>query len=127
MRPGCRQRAAYAPEAFRKCPQHLLDRPISRRRVLDVYSSIKLAVEGLSEALHDYASPGTRVTVVEPYFRTKFLNASSLSRVPAIVDGYTNRAARVHPRVQLPLGSNTSAAILAERAVSVSTDFPPTR
>jgi NAD(P)-dependent dehydrogenase (short-subunit alcohol dehydrogenase family) len=46
-----------------------------------VYCSTKFAVEGLSEALHDELAPlGIYVTVVEPgYFRTDFLDASSLS------------------------------------------------
>jgi len=49
-----------------------------------VYSSTKFAVEGLSEALHAELEPlGIHVTVVEPgYFRTDFLDASSLSISP---------------------------------------------
>lgn len=107
-----------------------------------VYSSTKFAVEGLSEALHDELAPlGIHVTVVEPgYFRTDFLDASSLSVSPAIIADYEDTAGRVrtvaaelshnqpgdrnklagvlvaftdaaNPPVRLPLGSDTVAAI----------------
>ncbi len=103
-----------------------------------VYSSTKFAVEGLSEALHDELAPlGIHVTV---YFRTDFLDASSLSVSPSIIDDYAATAGRVrivaaglshnqpgdpnklaevlvtfantpNPPVRLPLGSDTVAAI----------------
>lgn len=107
-----------------------------------VYSSTKFAVEGLSEALHDELAPlGIHVTVIEPgYFRTDFLDASSLSVSPSIIDDYAATAGRVrivaaglshnqpgdpnklaevlvtfantpNPPVRLPLGSDTVAAI----------------
>ncbi|EWY39958.1 short-chain dehydrogenase [Skermanella stibiiresistens SB22] len=107
-----------------------------------VYSSTKFAVEGLSEALHDELAPlSIHVTVVEPgYFRTDFLDASSLSVSPTIIADYAETAGRVravaaelshnqpgdpnrlaevlvafvdapHPPVRLPLGSDTVAAI----------------
>lgn len=107
-----------------------------------VYSSTKFAVEGLSEALHDELAPlGIHVTVIEPgYFRTDFLDASSLSVSPSIIDDYASTAGRVrivaaglshnqpgdpnklaevlvtfantpNPPVRLPLGSDTVAAI----------------
>ena len=49
-----------------------------------VYSSTKFAVEGITEALHDELKPlGIHATVVEPgYFRTDFLDASSLVVAP---------------------------------------------
>lgn len=107
-----------------------------------VYSSTKFAVEGLSEALHDELAPlGIHVTVIEPgYFRTDFLDASSLSVSPTIIADYAATAGRVrtvatdlshnqpgdpnklaevlvafvdapNPPVRLPLGSDTVAAI----------------
>ncbi|MBY8821938.1 oxidoreductase [Sphingomonas colocasiae] len=110
-----------------------------------VYSSSKFAVEGLSESLHAELAPlGIHVTVVEPgYFRTDFLDATSLSVSPhAIADyagtagavraraaglnhaqpGDPDRLARVlvefadapNPPVRLPLGSDTVAAIEAK-------------
>lgn len=52
-----------------------------------VYCSTKFAVEGLSEAPHAELAPlGVHVTVVEPgYFRTEFLDSSSLSVSPTIL------------------------------------------
>lgn len=110
-----------------------------------VYSSTKFAVEGLSEALHAKLEPlGIHVTVVEPgYFRTDFLDATSLSVSPTIIEDYAGTAGRVrnvatglnhsqpgypsrlaqvliefadatNPPVRLPLGSDTVAAIEAK-------------
>jgi NAD(P)-dependent dehydrogenase (short-subunit alcohol dehydrogenase family) len=107
-----------------------------------IYSSTKFAVEGLSEALHDELAPiGIHVTVVEPgYFRTDFLDASSLSVSPTRITDYDATAGKVrtvaaglshnqpgdpekladvlaafvdapNPPVRLPLGSDTVAAI----------------
>lgn len=112
-----------------------------------VYSSTKFAVEGLSEALYAELAPlGIHVTVVEPgYFRTDFLDASSLSvssngiadyngtagavRTRAVdlnhgQPGDPDRLARVlvdfaeasDPPVRLPLGSDTVAVIEAKHA-----------
>jgi len=110
-----------------------------------VYSSTKFAVEGLSEALRNELAPlGIHVTAVEPgYFRTDFLDASSLAAsVPRIADyaetagaararaaslnhgqpGDPDRLAEVvvtfvdepDPPIRLPLGSDTVAAIEAK-------------
>lgn len=116
-----------------------------------VYSSTKFAVEGLSEALHAELGPlGIGVTAVEPgYFRTDFLDSSSLSVSPhGIVDyngtagavrlraadlnhaqpGDPERLAQVlidfaeapNPPVRLPLGSDTVAAIEAKHAADAA-------
>jgi NAD(P)-dependent dehydrogenase (short-subunit alcohol dehydrogenase family) len=55
-----------------------------------VYCSTKFAVEGLSEALAAELAPlGIHVTVVEPgYFRTDFLDQSSLVRTERVLDEY---------------------------------------
>jgi NAD(P)-dependent dehydrogenase (short-subunit alcohol dehydrogenase family) len=110
-----------------------------------VYSSTKFAVEGLSEALHAELGPlGIHVTVVEPgYFRTDFLDASSLSVSPTLIGDYDATAGKVrriaadlshnqlgdpakladvlitladaqNPPVRLPIGSDTVAAIEAK-------------
>lgn len=110
-----------------------------------VYCSTKFAVEGLSEALHAELAPlGIHVTVVEPgYFRTDFLDATSLSVSSESIADYNatagavrnvasdlnhaqpgdpQRLARVlvefvdspNPPVRLPLGSDTVAAIEAK-------------
>lgn len=112
-----------------------------------VYSSTKFAVEGLSEALHAELAPlGIAVTVVEPgYFRTDFLDASSLSVSGTRIEDYNATAGAVrgkavdlnhaqpgdparlaevlvafadapNPPVRLPLGSDTVAAIEAKHA-----------
>jgi NAD(P)-dependent dehydrogenase (short-subunit alcohol dehydrogenase family) len=110
-----------------------------------VYSSTKFAVEGLSESLHAELAPlGIHVTVVEPgYFRTDFLDASSLAVSSARIADYDATAGKVrtlaaglshnqpgdpsrladvlvafadtaNPPVRLPLGSDTVAAIEAK-------------
>jgi NAD(P)-dependent dehydrogenase (short-subunit alcohol dehydrogenase family) len=112
-----------------------------------VYCSTKFAVEGISEALHQELAPlGIHVTVVEPgYFRTDFLDASSLSTSPVQIEDYSATAGAVrtrafslnhsqpgdpekfarvlvefadapNPPVRLPLGSDTVAAIVAKHA-----------
>ncbi|NVD69426.1 SDR family NAD(P)-dependent oxidoreductase [Duganella sp. BJB1802] len=55
-----------------------------------LYSSTKFAVEGLSEALAMELAPlGIHVTVVEPgFFRTDFLDASSLATTHDRIDAY---------------------------------------
>ncbi|WP_454917395.1 oxidoreductase [Xanthobacter sediminis] len=112
-----------------------------------IYCSTKFAVEGLSEALHAELAPlGIHVTVVEPgYFRTDFLDSSSLTVSPASIADYNGTAGAVreragglnhaqpgdpdklaavlvdftdapNPPVRLPLGSDTVAAIEAKHA-----------
>jgi NAD(P)-dependent dehydrogenase (short-subunit alcohol dehydrogenase family) len=107
-----------------------------------VYSSTKFAVEGLSDALHAELAPlGIHVSSVQPgYFRTDFLDSSSLAVSPAPIDDYAATAGKVrvaarnlnhnqpgdperlagailalvdapNPPVRLPLGTDTLAAI----------------
>jgi NAD(P)-dependent dehydrogenase (short-subunit alcohol dehydrogenase family) len=116
-----------------------------------IYSSTKFAVEGLSEALHaELGILGIHVTVVEPgYFRTDFLDASSLSVSSTIIEDYAATAGKVrsvatglnhaqpgdptrlakvlieftdapNPPVRLPLGSDTVAAIEAKHAADAA-------
>ena len=112
-----------------------------------VYCSTKFAIEGLSEALHAELAPlGIHVTAVEPgYFRTDFLDASSLSVSRSSIWDYMSTAGAVriaaadlnhaqagdprrlaevlvelvetaNPPVRLPLGSDTVAALEAKHA-----------
>ncbi|MBC3940068.1 SDR family NAD(P)-dependent oxidoreductase [Sphingomonas albertensis] len=112
-----------------------------------IYSATKFAVEGVSEALHAELAPlGIHVTVIEPgYFRTDFLDASSLVVSPNRIPDYDQTAGRVrnravdlnhgqpgdptklakvlvdfvespNPPVRLPLGSDTMAAIQGKHA-----------
>lgn len=112
-----------------------------------VYSSTKFAVEGLSEALAIELAPlGVHVTVVEPgFFRTDFLDSTSLMVSPSIIPDYADTvgvmrefarginhkqpgnpekfaegvlalAAMPNPPVRLPFGSDTLAAIEEKNA-----------
>jgi NAD(P)-dependent dehydrogenase (short-subunit alcohol dehydrogenase family) len=116
-----------------------------------IYSATKFAVEGISEALHAELAPlGIHVTVVEPgYFRTDFLDASSLSISPLRIPDYDATAGKVRtvatglshnqpgdparladvlvafaqavdPPVRLPLGSDTVAAIEKKHAADAA-------
>lgn len=62
-----------------------------------VYCSTKFAVEGLSEALYVELAPlGIHVTIVEPgYFRTDFLEGSSLVESKKIIEDYAETAGKV--------------------------------
>ena len=112
-----------------------------------VYCSTKFAVEGLTEALADELRPlGIHATAIEPgYFRTDFLDSTSLSVSPTQIADYAETAGAVrtkateishhqpgdpdklaevvvafvdapNPPVRLPLGSDTVAAIEAKHA-----------
>lgn len=116
-----------------------------------IYSSTKFAVEGISEALAAEAAPlGIHVSVIEPgYFRTDFLDSSSLSVSPTRIADYDETAGKVrriaeglshnqpgdpqklaavlirfveapNPPVRLPLGSDTVAAIEAKHAADAA-------
>ena len=116
-----------------------------------VYCSTKFAVEGLTEALAAELAPlGIFATAVEPgYFRTDFLDSTSLSVSPASIADYNetagavrahaavvshnqpgdpNRLAKVlidfvdapNPPVRLPLGSDTAAATEAVAAAHLA-------
>ncbi len=112
-----------------------------------VYSSTKFAVEGITEALHAELKPlGIHATVVEPgYFRTDFLDGTSLVVAPDVIDDYDDTSGAVrrkavqmnhnqpgdpskladamvtlvdaaNPPLRLPLGTDTLAAIAAKNA-----------
>ncbi|MFP3700348.1 short-chain dehydrogenase/reductase, partial [Burkholderia sp. SIMBA_013] len=103
--------------------------------------------EGLTEALHDELAPlGIHATVVEPgYFRTDFLDATSLVVAPGEIADYAATSGQVRrravdlnhqqpgdpvrlaaamvelanaaePPLRLPLGSDTLAAIAEKLA-----------
>lgn len=110
-----------------------------------VYSSTKFAVEGITESLYAELKPlGIHATVVEPgYFRTDFLDGSSLIVAPQVIDDYDETSGAVRrkatqmnhnqpgdpkklaaamlklvdaptPPLRLPLGTDTLAAIAAK-------------
>ena len=112
-----------------------------------VYGATKFAVEGISEALAGEVAPlGIKVTVVEPgFFRTDFLDETSLSRTAREIEDYRDSVGRTRahaadanhgqrgdprklaqafialtnaeaPPLRLPLGSDTVERIEAKNA-----------
>jgi len=112
-----------------------------------VYGATKFAVEGISEALAGEVAPlGIKVTVVEPgFFRTDFLDETSLSRTALEIDDYSDSVGKTrahaadanhgqrgdprklaqafirlvnakNPPLRLPLGSDTVERIEAKNA-----------
>ena len=68
-----------------------------------VYCSTKFAVEGITEALRAELAPlGIHATVVEPgYFRTDFLDASSLTVAARVIDDYAETSGAVRERAKV--------------------------
>lgn len=62
-----------------------------------LYASTKFAVEGFTEAMALELAPlGIHATAVEPgYFRTNFLDTSSLARVTNIIDDYAETVGKM--------------------------------
>jgi NAD(P)-dependent dehydrogenase (short-subunit alcohol dehydrogenase family) len=96
-----------------------------------VYSSTKFAVEGLTESLHGELAPlGIHATVVEPgFFRTDFLDSSSLVRTANVISDY---AATVGKMRDLAEGHNHqqpgSPSKLAQAILQLAnTAEPPVR
>ncbi|WP_213805232.1 oxidoreductase [Granulicella sp. dw_53] len=119
-----------------------------------VYSSTKFAVEGISEALHAEVAPlGIHVTIVEPgYFRTDFLDASSMVSTKTQMPDYAGTVGKIrefavghnhqqpgdptkigaalvqlanaaNPPLRLPLGTDALATIAEKNAfVAKETD-----
>ncbi|WP_186045583.1 oxidoreductase [Burkholderia gladioli] len=117
-----------------------------------VYSSTKFAVEGITEALHAELKPlGIHATMIEPgFFRTDFLDTSSLVVGKTIIDDYEETSGALRhlageinhnqrgdpaklamamirlvdtrtPPLRLPLGTDTLKA-LAEKNAYVSAE-----
>lgn len=66
-----------------------------------IYCSTKFAVEGISEAMHaELTDLGIKVTVVQPgYFRTDFLDGSSLHTGDTVIADYEQTAGAVRGTV----------------------------
>jgi NAD(P)-dependent dehydrogenase (short-subunit alcohol dehydrogenase family) len=96
-----------------------------------VYCSTKFAVEGLTEALHAELAPlGIHATIIEPgYFRTDFLDASSLVKSARIIDDYAETAGKVRARAgQINHQQPGDPVRLAAAMVKVvDADVPPLR
>jgi NAD(P)-dependent dehydrogenase (short-subunit alcohol dehydrogenase family) len=112
-----------------------------------IYGSTKFAVEGITEAMYAELKPlGIHATVVEPgFFRTNFLDASSLIETKARIGDYAETVGQMRefagghngqqpgdpaklaqvllrlasmdqPPLRLPLGSDTVARVVAKNA-----------
>jgi NAD(P)-dependent dehydrogenase (short-subunit alcohol dehydrogenase family) len=112
-----------------------------------IYGSTKFAVEGITEALHGELAPlGIHATVVEPgYFRTNFLDGSSLRPSAVQIPDYAQTVGKIRdvaaglnhqqpgdptklapailqivntdePPLRLPLGTDTLQAIAEKNA-----------
>ena len=112
-----------------------------------VYSSTKFAVEGITEALHAELEPlGIHATMIEPgFFRTDFLDTSSLVVGKTIIDDYDETSGKLRrlageinhnqpgdpaklaaalltlvdaqtPPLRLPLGTDTLKALAEKNA-----------
>jgi NAD(P)-dependent dehydrogenase (short-subunit alcohol dehydrogenase family) len=96
-----------------------------------VYCSTKFAVEGLSEALHGELAPlGIHVTVVEPgYFRTEFLEGSSLSISPLELADYATTSGQTRAAAaQISLNQPGDPLRLAQAMLTlVASPTPPQR
>ena len=96
-----------------------------------VYSSTKFAVEGITEALHDELAPlGIHATVVEPgYFRTNFLDSSSLQRTAMEIPDYAETVGKVRQIAsQLSYQQPGDPTKLAQAMLSLANaDTPPLR
>ncbi|MFF1711575.1 oxidoreductase [Streptomyces sp. NPDC058268] len=67
-----------------------------------LYNSTKFAMEGFTEAMsHELAPLGIKVTLIEPgYFRTDFLDTSSLSTENNVIDDYAATAGATRSHAQ---------------------------
>ncbi|MFF3945959.1 oxidoreductase [Streptomyces sp. NPDC001902] len=96
-----------------------------------VYCSTKFAVEGLSEALHDELAPlGIHVVIVEPgYFRTDFLDASSLHTEGQVIADYAATAGAVRDAVPGLNHGQPGDPVKGARAMIelADSDHPPMR
>ena len=96
-----------------------------------VYCSTKFAVEGLSEALHAELAPlGVHVTVIEPgYFRTEFLDGSSLTVSPRVLADYATTAGKTREAaVRINLNQPGDPKRLAQAVLTlVASPTPPLR
>ena len=96
-----------------------------------VYCSTKFAVEGLSEALHAELAPlGVHVTVIEPgYFRTEFLDGTSLTVSPRILADYAPTSGKTREAaVRINLNQPGDPKRLAQAVLAlVASATPPLR
>ncbi len=84
-----------------------------------VYASTKFAVEGFTEALHDELAPlDVHVTIVEPgYFRTDFLDPTSLDTGVHVIDDYAATSGAMRDAVPSLNHTQPGDPVKAARAI----------
>jgi NAD(P)-dependent dehydrogenase (short-subunit alcohol dehydrogenase family) len=96
-----------------------------------VYGATKFAVEGISEALAGEVAPlGIHVTVVEPgFFRTDFLDETSLARTAQQIDDYRDTVGKTRDHAaDVNHGQRGDPRKLAKAFMQlVKSENPPTR
>jgi NAD(P)-dependent dehydrogenase (short-subunit alcohol dehydrogenase family) len=96
-----------------------------------IYSSTKFAVEGFSEALASELAPlGITVTIVEPgYFRTDFLDPSSLRAEGTVIEDYAETAGATRTRAASINHAQPGDPVKAAAAILriAAADQPPLR
>jgi NAD(P)-dependent dehydrogenase (short-subunit alcohol dehydrogenase family) len=96
-----------------------------------VYGATKFAVEGISEALQAEVAPlGIHVTVVEPgFFRTDFLDETSLVRTAQQIDDYSDTVGKTRAHAaDVNHGQRGDPCKLARAFIElVNAASPPTR
>ena len=96
-----------------------------------IYTSTKFALEGISEALHAELAPlAVHVTVVEPgYFRTEFLNESSLVESSSRIADYSGTAGESRNRARAYRGRQAGDPEKLAQAmlILVASENPPLR
>ncbi|MFI6085768.1 oxidoreductase [Streptomyces sp. NPDC051217] len=96
-----------------------------------VYCSTKFALEGISEAMAIELAPlGIKVTIVEPgYFRTDFLDGSSLSTVERVIEDYAETSGRMRDTARRVNHAQPGDPVKAAVAILdvAESDNPPLR
>jgi NAD(P)-dependent dehydrogenase (short-subunit alcohol dehydrogenase family) len=96
-----------------------------------IYGATKFAVEGISEALAGEVAPlGIHVTVVEPgFFRTDFLDETSLARTAQQIDDYRDTVGETRAHAaDVNHGQRGDPRKLAKAFMQlVNSENPPTR
>ncbi|GHH88372.1 short-chain dehydrogenase/reductase [Streptomyces sulfonofaciens] len=96
-----------------------------------IYASTKFAVEGFSEALsHEVGPLGVHVTIVEPgYFRTDFLDGSSLHTGATVMEDYDDTAGAMRRRARAVNHAQPGDPVKAAAAIVGMTEAeqPPLR
>ncbi|MCC8404623.1 SDR family NAD(P)-dependent oxidoreductase [Paraburkholderia sp. MMS20-SJTN17] len=96
-----------------------------------VYSATKFAVEGITEALHAELKPlGIHASLIEPgFFRTDFLDASSLAVGKEIIDDYAETSGKLrHAAIELNHNQPGDPKKLATAVIAlVDAPTPPLR